>query len=84
MTLEEFRKMPLTYTYGINGDAGASRLYRNEDLGIQMEVHTKRKRKGDIYSGWEEGAVSYFLDGDDREFKSVDDLYGAWSERSKT
>lgn len=81
LTFDEFRKLSLEYSMGINSDDGASRLYRNNEHGIQKEVHTKRKRKGDIYSGWEEGEIYYFLDGVDKEFLTIDDLYKGYVER---
>ena len=81
LTFDEFGKLPLEYSMGINGDDGASRLYRNNEHGIQKEVHTKRKKKGDIYSGWKEGKVYYFLDGVDKEFRTIDELYKGYVER---
>lgn len=81
LTFDEFRKLPLEYSMGINNDDGASRLYRNNEHGIQKEVHTKRKRKGDIYSGWEEGEIYYFLDGVYKEFLTIDGLYKGYVER---
>jgi hypothetical protein len=78
LTFEEFCQVPLTYHLGMTGDWGAQRAYRNNELGIQREMYTKRKRHGDIYSGWKEPEVSYFLDGDPREFKSSAELYEAW------
>ena len=81
LTFEEFCNKPLQYVLGFIGDAGAKRLYRNEELKIQKEVHTKRKIKGDIYSGWKEPVIAYFLDGDDREFQTVDQLYVAYMEK---
>jgi hypothetical protein len=81
LTFEEFCNLPLTYYFGTNGDAGCSRLYRNNDFKFQKEVHTKRKKKGDIYSGWKEPIVVYFLDNDDREFTTVDQLYVAYMEK---
>jgi hypothetical protein len=80
LTFEEFCNKPLQYTLGFAG-AWCKRLYRNEELKIQKEVHTKRKIKGDIYSGWKEPVIAYFLDGDDREFQTVDQLYVAYMER---
>lgn len=78
LTFEEFCQQPLTYHMGMSGDWGAQRMYRNNELGIQREVHTKRKRYGDIYSGWHNGEVSYFLDGDPNEYKCAAELYVAW------
>jgi len=81
LTFEEFCERPLQYCLGMTGDTGAKRLYRNEDLKIQKEVHTKLKRRGDIYSGWKEPQIAYFLDGDSREFTTVDQLYVAYMEK---
>lgn len=81
LTFEEFCAQPLQYRFGITGDMSARRLYRNDDLGIQKEVHTQRVRPGDIYSGWKDGVVSYFVDGDPREFTTVDGLYVGWMEK---
>lgn len=78
LTFEEFCKQPLTYTLGMSGDWGAQRAYRNEQLGIQKETVTKRVRHGDIYSGWEEPKVVFFMDRDEREFANVAELYVAW------
>jgi hypothetical protein len=82
LTREEFGKQPLQYVGGMSGAWGAQRMYRNNQLGIQREVVTKRKRYDDVHGGWEEGDVSYFLDGDKREFKTVDELYDAWVQKS--
>jgi len=81
LTYAEFCSLPFKYRLGTNGDWGASRLYRNDEHGLQQEVHTKRKKAGDIYSGWKPGVVSYFIDGDPREFKCVADLYVAYMEK---
>lgn len=80
LTFEEFCSTPLEYSQGMTGDWGARRLYRNNDLRIQKEVLTKRKRHGDIYGGWKDGEVYFFLDGDEREFRTVDQLYVAYME----
>ena len=81
LTYEEFCYQPLTYMMGLVGDWGARRLYRNNELGIQREIYTKRQRHGDIYGGWKEGKVTYFLDNDPRQFDHLADLYVAWMER---
>jgi len=82
MTREEFGKQPLQYVSGMSGAFGAHRVYRNNQLGIQREIVTKRKRYDNIYGGWEKGDVGYFLDGDKREFKTVDELYEAWAQKN--
>lgn len=79
MNLDEFKNLPFQYVTGITTDRDARRLYRNNEHGLQMEVHTKRKMRGDIYSGWKDGVTTYYMDGDTREFDSVEALYEAWS-----
>lgn len=81
MTYEEFCSAPMTYSMGLVGDWGAQRMYRNNDLGIQYEVLTRRKRSGDIYSGWKEGKVYFYLDRDPRQFANAAELYEAWMAR---
>ena len=81
LTYEEFCELQFAYTLGMTFDWGAHRMYRNEDHGLQMEHVTKRKRPGDIYSGWQEQQTAYFLDGDPREFKTPDQLYVAYMEK---
>lgn len=78
LTFEEFCKQPLTYTFGMTFDWGAQRCYRNEQLGIMKETVTKRLRHGDIYSGWKDAKVTFFMDRDPREFRTVAELYVAW------
>jgi len=81
LTFEEFCAQPLLYAGGISGDYGAHRAYRNDELRIQKEVVTKRKRYGDMYSEWDKGETYYFLDGDPRTFNNGAELYVAWMEK---
>lgn len=81
LTYEEFCEQPLTYTMGLVGEKGAQRMHRNEELGIQKEVFTERIVPGDIYSGWKDGEVYFYVDGDPREFRTSADLYVAWMEK---
>jgi hypothetical protein len=81
LTFEEFCEQPLTYTLGMIGDWGAHRQFRNNELGIQQETVTQRKRHGDIYSGWRTSKHYFFLDNDPREFTTIADLYVAWMAR---
>lgn len=81
LTYEEFLQQPLRYAMGMRFDWGAHRVYRNDALGIQKEVVTKQKVKGDIYSGWKDPDVALYLDGDKREFKTSDQLYVAYMEK---
>ena len=81
LTFEEFCKYPLQYTMGMRFDWGAQRMHRNEELGIQKEVITEQKVRDDIYSGWKDPTVAFYLDGDDRQFDTPDQLYVAYMEK---
>jgi hypothetical protein len=81
LTFEEFCEQPFRYTLGFTNDWGAHRVFRNNELGIHLETVTARHKHGDIYSGWRKGKVHYYLDGDDREFKNMAELYVAWMSR---
>lgn len=78
LTYEEFCAVPLDYRMGLIGEGGAQRLYRSEELRIQKEVYTPRLTYGDIYGGWGEPSVVFFMDGDPREFRNGAELYEAW------
>ena len=64
LTFEEFCALPTIYCTGYQADWGAHRMYRNEPIGLQVEVVTKRKKRGDIYSGWRDGKMFFYLDAD--------------------
>lgn len=80
LTFKEFCQLPFVYTMGMVYDWGAQRMSRNEEHGLQIEVVTKRKRKGDIYSGWHDGQRAFFLDGDPNQYDTLDQLYVAYME----
>ena len=54
-------------------------MYRNEQAGMQKEVVTPYNPRT---MTWGTGDVSYFLDGDEREFKTVADLYVAYMHKA--
>lgn len=81
LTYEEFCELPMTYVQGLRFDWGAHRMHRNEEHGIQRETITKQKRKNDIYSGWKDPKIVFFLDGDDRQFDTSDQVYVAYMEK---
>lgn len=81
LTFEEFCKLPLLYTLGMRFDWGAKRMYRNEQIGLQVEVVTKQMIHGDIYSGWHPEKRAYFLDNDERQFDTADQAYVAYMEK---
>lgn len=80
LTFEEFCDLPWMYVTGLTTDMQSHRMYRNLVYGLQAEVVTKRKVRGDIYSGWKEGVTTYYMDGDKREFANIAELYEAWME----
>ncbi len=51
------------YRMGWNTAKGAQRLYRNDELGLQMEIHTP-KEKGI----WGKQKNFYYIDGDKTEW----------------
>lgn len=67
LTFEEFCNLPFEYTFGMNGDVYAARLYKNHELGLVKEVVTYRKTPGDIYGGWKKPKVAYYMQEDPRE-----------------
>lgn len=81
LTYEEFCELPMTYVLGTTGDWGAHRAYRNDECKLQREVVTKRKRHGDIYGGWKDGEIYYYLDGDQNTYRTTDQVYVAYMEK---
>jgi hypothetical protein len=75
LTFEEFCMLPMQYRFGMSSDNSAQRLYRNDAIGLQKEVHTPRDPRT---MQWGDGEVSLFLDNDPREFSTVADVYVAW------
>lgn len=66
------------YRFGGHGECGASRLYRCDDAKVQMEVHTKRSIKT---GKWGKGRAYFYIDGDERTFRTEADLIKAWKEK---
>ena len=78
LTYEEFTALPMTLCVRLVGDDGSQMLYRNDELGIQKEVFTKREVKGDIYSGWKPSKSFFYLDKDANEYRNPAELYEAY------
>lgn len=78
LTFEEFCNLNFEYRIGITRDDGAQRLYRNDMRGIQIEVYTKRNK---ITGKWGTGKRYWFVDGDERTFKTIDQCYVAYMEK---
>lgn len=77
LTFEDFCLLPMQYTKGISADSYGLRMYRNAEAGLQREVYTPRNPKT---CEWGDGKSSLFLDGDQREFANVAELYVAYME----
>lgn len=75
LTYEEFRKLPMQYVLGINRDDYCARKYINEQFGICKEVVTERNVAGNIYSGFKEPLVSFYLGNDGEIYKSAREFY---------
>lgn len=61
--------------------AGTNRhscLYRDDSLGVQMEIHTTKYKTG----RFGKGEVIYYIDGDNREFKTKEEFMDALRERN--
>jgi len=78
LTYEEFCAQPMTLCIRLVLDDGTQMLYRNEELKVQREVFTKRKVKGDIYSGWKPSKSYFFLDKDPNMYHNPAELYEAY------
>ena len=78
LTFEEFCELLYRYTFGITFDTGASRLYRNDRRGLQYEVHTKRNKRS---GKWHTEKRYWLVDGDSREFQTVDQCYLAYMKK---
>lgn len=77
ITYEDLKSLRMTYVMGMTSDTGASRKYINEKWQIHKEIHTKRKRKGDLYGGWKDPQVYFYVTWDKRVFHTVGDMYNA-------
>jgi len=78
LTFEEFDELLYRYTLGITFDHGAQRMYRNEKHGLQHEVHTKRNKRS---GKWHTEKRYWLVDGDSREFQTVDQCYLAYMKK---
>jgi hypothetical protein len=75
LTYEEFLGQKLELRLHLHAAGYAKRLDRNDEIGIQREVYTPGS-----YFEWGEPEVSYFIDGDPREFERPADLYVGYME----
>ena len=78
LTFEEFCELRFDYIMGMTFDHGAQRMYRNDEHGLQHEIHTKRnKRTGE----WGKEKRYWFVDSDSRTFETIDECYVAFMEK---
>lgn len=61
LTYELFSKLSVQYVFGINTDDYCARRYVHAKSGITKEVVTPRKIRGDIYSGFGEPDICYYM-----------------------
>ena len=78
LTFAEFSELPLLYSMGVRYTHGAQRMYRNDQIGLQVEVYTPFSERT---MRWGRPDKSWFLDGDEREFSTCDQAYVAYMER---
>lgn len=65
-----------TYRWGGHSEKEAHRLYRDDELGVQKEVYTRRRRDGT----WLDGKEYFYIDNDSREFRDEADMMSAWED----
>jgi hypothetical protein len=74
LTYDEFRVLPMQYVLGLNAENYCARRFVNEQFGIIKEVVTPRKVPGDLYSGFGEPVVCFYI-GDGQDYPTIRDLY---------
>jgi hypothetical protein len=74
MTFEEFKKeLKLQYTFGMNGETGASRRYHDSNMNIGSELHTPKKD-----GVWGEGERTFYIETSEKLHDSLESLYDEW------
>ena len=72
LTFEEFRKLPMQYTFGYSAETHAVRQYQNFEHRICKQVYTPRdKRTGE----WGKGEAAYMMTDTTEEFETPRALY---------
>ena len=67
------------YVQGAVSDSRYHRVYRDDVLGVQMEIITRRRDGMPVGKG----RAYFFMDGNDYEFKTEDELMRRWSAREE-
>ena len=75
LTREEFGKLPMQYSLGINRDDYCARKYWNEQFDIHKEVITDRVMAGNIYSGFKAPKVSFYRGAEGKIYDTAQELY---------
>ena len=60
------------YTHGVRSQGSAHRVYRDENLKVQCEVVTPC-----VDGVWGVGVKTYYIDGDEREFQTEQEMMKA-------
>jgi hypothetical protein len=58
------------------GEKGGVAIYRDEELGVQCEIHTQK-----VNGEWGKGVKTFYIDGDEKEYSDIHSLMAALSER---
>ncbi len=74
LTYDVFVNLPFLYVKGLLYEGGATRMYRNENYGLHIEIVTKK----DKYGEWGEGKQHFYVDGDPNEYANVAEQYEAY------
>lgn len=75
LTFEEFCDLPLTYTFGVRFNDGATRQHMNTDYGFGMQTDTPYSEKT---GRWGRGKVKYYLTEERKVYDTPDQLYVAY------
>ena len=81
LTYEEFCQLEMAVMISLRGDWGVHRVVRNAEHGFQREVIRFYKHRGDIYGGFKEPKIFWFLDDDDNVYANHACLYEAYMKK---
>jgi hypothetical protein len=62
LTYEEFCNLPFDYVFGMTTDVCAARRWVCKEYGLVKEIITDRKIPGDVYAGWKNPRVCFYMD----------------------
>ena len=67
---ESIEGLNFDYVYGMTFKNGAERIYKNSDIGVQINLNTLRDKNG----VWGKGVKSYSIIGSKRFYDSYEEL----------